>query len=197
MEDRTVWEGSALLSPVPAVLVSVGDENEKNVFTVAWTGTLNTRPPKTYISVRPERHSYAILERTGEFVINLPSCDLVKAVDFCGVRSGKNIDKFKEMKLTPKESESVKAPYIDECPISLECRVSDKIHLGTHTMFIADILKISVKNELLDKNGKLHIKKCNLLAYAHGEYFSLGERLGTFGYSVRKKKKTNKKSRNS
>ncbi len=189
MENRTVWDGSALLSPVPAVLVSVGDENEKNVFTVAWTGTLNTKPPKTYISVRPERYSYDIIERTGEFVINLPSTALVKAVDFCGVRSGKNMDKFKEMKLTAIKSNSVNAPSIEECPISMECRVCDKIHLGTHTMFIADILKISVKNEFLDDNGKLHIKKCKLLAYAHGEYFSLGERLGTFGYSVKKKKK--------
>ena len=193
MENRTVWEGAALLSPVPAVLVSVGDENEKNVFTVAWTGTINTRPPKTYISVRPERHSYDIIERTGEFVINLPSCDLVKAVDYCGVKSGKNTDKFKEMKLTAKKSDSVTAPYIEECPISMECRVSEKIHLGTHTMFIADIIKISVKDEFLDKNGKLLMKKCNLLAYAHGEYYSLGERLGTFGYSVRKKKKIKSK----
>ena len=193
MENRTIWEGSALLSPVPAVLVSLGDEKEKNVFTVAWTGTLNTKPPKTYISVRPERYSYQIIEKTGEFVINLPSCDLVKAVDYCGVKSGKNTDKFKDMSLTAMKSVSVGAPFIAECPISIECKVCDKIHLGTHTMFIADILKISVKNEFIDKNGKLLIKKCNLLAYAHGEYFSLGNTLGTFGYSVRKKKNYKKK----
>ena len=196
MENRTVWKGATLLAPVPAVLVSVGNEEKSNIFTVAWTGIINSQPPKTYVSVRKERYSYEFIKNTQEFVINIPSCDLVKATDWCGVRSGRDFDKWEEMKLTKIKSSSVSVPSIDECPICLECKVVGEQELGTHTMFIADIVSISIKNEVLDKNQKLHIDKCNLLAYAHGEYFSLGKSLGTFGYSVRKKIKRQYKKGN-
>lgn len=192
MSERTSWKGATLLVPVPAVLVSVGNEEKSNLITVAWTGIVNSQPPKTYISVRKERYSYNILKETKEFVINIPSCDIVKAVDWCGVKSGKDFDKWKEMSLTKVKSNEVSAPSVDECPVCLECKVTDEVDLGSHTMFLADIVSISVKNEKLDKNGKLRIDKCNLLAYAHGEYFSLGKSLGTFGYSVRKKNKKQK-----
>lgn len=197
MSERTIWKGATLLAPVPAVLVSVGNEEKSNLITVAWTGIVNSQPPKTYVSVRKERYSYNMLKETKEFVINIPSCDIVKAVDWCGVKSGKNFDKWKEMSLTKVKSNCVLAPSVDECPVCLECKVTDEVDLGSHTMFLADIVSISVKNEKLDKNGKLRIDKCNLLAYAHGEYFSLGKSLGTFGYSVRKKnKKTKGKGKN-
>lgn len=192
MSERTIWKGATLLAPVPAVLVSVGNEEKSNLITVAWTGIVNSQPPKTYISVRKERYSYNILKETKEFVINIPSCDIVKAVDWCGVKSGKDFDKWKEMSLTKVKSNEVSAPSVDECPVCLECKVTDQVDLGSHTMFLADIVSISVKSEKLDKNGKLRIDKCNLLAYAHGEYFSLGKSLGTFGYSVRKKNKKQK-----
>lgn len=197
LSERTIWKGATLLAPVPAVLVSVGNEEKSNLITVAWTGIVNSQPPKTYVSVRKERYSYNMLKETKEFVINIPSCDIVKAVDWCGVKSGKNFDKWKEMSLTKVKSNCVLAPSVDECPVCLECKVTDEVDLGSHTMFLADIVSISVKNEKLDKNGKLRIDKCNLLAYAHGEYFSLGKSLGTFGYSVRKKnKKTKGKGKN-
>lgn len=189
MSERTIWKGATLLAPVPAVLVSVGDEGKSNIFTAAWTGIINSQPPKTYVSVRKERYSYEFIKNAREFVINIPSCDLVKQTDWCGVKSGRDFDKWTEMKLTKIKSSKVSVPSIDECPICLECKVTAEQELGTHTMFIADIVSISVKNEMLDKNQKLHIDKCNLLAYAHGEYFSLGKSLGTFGYSVRKKNK--------
>lgn len=192
LSERTIWKGATLLAPVPAVLVSVGNEEKNNLITVAWTGIVNSQPPKTYISVRKERYSYNMLKETKEFVINIPSCDIVKAVDWCGVKSGKDFDKWEEMSLTKVKSDSVSPPSVDECPVCLECKVTNEVDLGSHTMFLADIVSISVKSEKLDKNGKLRIDKCNLLAYAHGEYFSLGKSLGTFGYSVRKKNKKQK-----
>ena len=187
-EKKEYWKGGTLLAPVPPALVSVGTMENPNVLTIGWTGILNTIPPKTYISVRKERHSYQMLLDTREFVINLPSANLVKAVDFCGVRSGKDLDKFKDMNLTPVNAPNVTAPLISECPLHLECRVTDTVDLGTHTMFLADIVGTVVAEECVNQDGKLEIEKCNLLAYAHGTYFSLGKQLGTFGYSVKKKK---------
>ncbi|MBP3448588.1 MAG: flavin reductase family protein [Clostridia bacterium] len=182
------WKGGTLLAPIPPALVTVGTMEHPNVLTVAWTGILNTIPPKTYISVRKERYSYPMLVEQKEFVINLPSANLVRAVDFCGVRSGKDIDKFKEMNLTSVPAEKVSAPLISECPLQLECKVTDTVDLGTHTMFVADIVGMDVAEECINQSGKLEIEKCNLLAFAHGEYFTLGKKVGTFGYSVRKRK---------
>lgn len=192
-EQKEHWKGGTLLAPVPPALVTVGTMENPNVLTIGWTGILNTIPPKTYISVRKERHSFGMLMDTKEFVINLPSADLVKAVDFCGVRSGKDLDKFKEMKLTPIPAEKVSSPLISQCPLHLECKVTETVDLGTHTMFFADIVGTDVAQECINKDGKLEIEKCNLLAYAHGTYFALGKQLGTFGYSV-KKKKTKRKA---
>ncbi len=187
-EKKQHWKGGTLLAPIPPALVTVGAMEHPNVLTVAWTGILNTIPPKTYISVRKERYSYPMLMDTKEFVINLPSANLVRAVDFCGVRSGKNLDKFKEMNLTVVPAEKVSAPLISECPLQLECKITDCVDLGTHTMFVADIVGMDVAESCINKNGKLEIEKCNLLAFAHGEYFTLGKKVGSFGYSVRKKK---------
>lgn len=181
------WRGGALTSPVPPVLVTCGSVEEPKVLTIAWTGTINTKPPKTYISVRPTRASYPILQKTGEFVINLAPSSLVRAVDYCGCKSGSNTDKFAECNLTAEPSAQVGAPSIAECPVSIECRVFDVIPLGSHDMFLADIVGIAVDEKFLDPDGKLRLDKADLLAYAHGEYYQLGKKLGTFGFSVRKK----------
>ena len=184
---KLAWAPGALLAPVPPTLVTCGTVEAPKVLTVAWTGILNTRPPKTYIAVRPERASYPTLRERGEFVINLPGSDLVRAVDFCGVRSGAAVDKFAETGLTPEASVTVEAPSLAQCPISLECRVTEVVPLGSHDLFLADILQVTVDERCVDAGGKLHIERCDLLAYAHGSYFQLGRELGTFGYSVRKK----------
>lgn len=185
---KVQWNPGALLAPVPPTLVSCGTVEQPNVLTVAWTGILNTKPPKTYISIRPQRHSYPLIAQSGEFVINLPTADLVRAVDFCGVRSGAKVDKFAQMGLTPLPAAEVSAPLVAECPIHLECRITDRLELGSHHMFLADIVKVQVEERFLDpRTGALDIAACNLLAYAHGSYFALGKQLGTFGYSVRKK----------
>ena len=185
------WPGGALTAPVPPALVTVGDpdEGDANVLTVAWTGIVNTVPPKTYVSVRPKRHSYAILKRHMEFTVNLPTAALVRAVDSCGVYTGAKMNKFERFGLTPEAASAVKAPVIAECPLSLECRVTDIIPLGSHDMFLADVVAVDVDEALVDESGKLRLDKAGLLAFAHGEYFALGDKLGTFGYSVRKKKK--------
>lgn len=183
------WKGSVITSPLPPTLVTCGTIDKPNVFTVAWTGILNTQPPVTYISVRPERYSYNLIKDSGEFVINLTTEELVKAVDFCGVKSGKNIDKFNAMNLTPQDAFTVKAPILEQSPVNIECKVRNIIELGTHHMFIADITAVDAAIELLDKNGRLELDKAGLLAYSHGEYFSLGKKLGSFGFSVKKKKK--------
>ncbi|MBO5408039.1 MAG: flavin reductase family protein [Clostridia bacterium] len=187
-KKKEYWKGGTLLAPVPPALVTVGTMEHPNVLTIGWTGILNTIPPKTYISVRKERYSYQMLMDNREFVINLPCTDLVKAVDFCGVRSGRDLDKFKEMHLTPAPANHVSTPLISECPLHLECKITDTINLGSHTMFLADIVGTIVSENCINQDGKLEIEKCNLLAYAHGAYFSLGKQLGTFGYSVKKKK---------
>ena len=186
------WKGSVITSPLPPTLVTCGTLDCPNIFTVAWTGILNTHPPVTYISIRPERYSYEIIKQTGEFVINLTTEELVKAVDYCGVRSGRNTDKFNDMNLSVISGTTVSAPILEQSPINIECKVREIVKLGTHDMFIADITAVDVATELLDSNGRLALEKANLLAYSHGEYFALGKKLGSFGFSVKKKKKKNK-----
>ena len=186
---KVSWKGGTLLAPLPAVMVSCGSMEKPNVLTVAWTGIINTQPPKTYISLRKSRYSYDLIKENGSFVINLVPSTLVKACDFCGVRSGRELDKFAQCNLTAEKSFTVDAPSIAECPLSLECRVSEIIELGTHDMLLADILSVSVKEELIDKSGRLALEKAGLLAYVHGEYYTLGKKIGSFGYSVKKKKK--------
>lgn len=195
--NKVIWKGTTLIAPVPPVLVGVGDMEKMNVFTVGWTGIINTKPPKTYISVHPDRYSYEFIKKSGEFTINLPSCDLVKTVDTCGVKSGRKIDKFKEMKLNAEKGQLISAPIITNCPINLECKVFEEVNLGSHTMFMADILNVHIDEKLIDSDGRLMIEKANLLAYAHGQYFSLGKSLLKFGGSVRKKKNIKKNHKKS
>lgn len=183
------WKGGALLAPVPPVMVSVGDGEHDNIFTVAWTGLINTVPPKTYISVRPSRYSYDFIKRTGEFVINLTPASLVRECDWCGIHTGRKVDKFEKCRLDREEATEVSAPLIAQCPMSLECRVFDEIPLGSHNMVLADIVAVDVEESLLDGSGKLHIERAGLCAFAHAEYFELGKSVGTFGFSVKKKKK--------
>ena len=190
--DRKHLKAGALTAPVPPAIVTVGDMENSNALTVAWTGIMATTPPKTYVSIRPSRHSYQMLKDSGEFVINLPGEELCRTVDYVGIYTGAKVDKFKKCSLTKKESEAVTAPTIAECPIALECRVTDIIHMGSHDCFIADIVSVSCREELLDKDGKIHFEKARLIAYAHGEYYSLGKRLGKFGFSATKKKSANK-----
>ncbi len=186
------WKGGTLLAPVPAVLVSCGKGNKINVFTVAWTGILCSHPPKTYISVRPERYSYEFVHSDGVFTINLPTAEMCKELDFCGVRSGRVVDKFKECGFTAERCFEIDSVSIAECPISIECKVSDVIKLGSHDMFIADIVCVDVDDKYIE-DEKLRIDKCDLVSYAHGEYYKLGKKLGKFGYSVEKKIKRKKK----
>ena len=183
------WRGGAMLSPVPPTMVTCSDGEHDNVFTVAWTGITNTIPPKTYISVRPSRHSYGIIKRSGEFAINLTTTALVRAADFCGVHTGAKIDKFERCRLSKEKASEISCPILADSPLVLECRVTDVIPLGSHDMFLADIVAIDVDEALVDGNGKLHLERAGLVAYAHGDYFELGKRIGTFGYSVAKKKK--------
>ena len=186
---KVTWRGGALIAPLPVVLVSSGSIDKPNVMTAAWTGIINTIPAKTYVSIRPERYSHEIISKTKEFVINLTTTDLVFATDFCGVKSGKQINKFEKMNLTAEKTTKINAPAIGQSPVNLECKVTDIVKLGSHDMFLADIVAVNVDEKLLDKNGKLHLDKAKLIAYSHGEYFELGKKLGKFGYSVQKKKK--------
>lgn len=188
--SKEFWRAGNMVYPLPAVLVSCQREGEvANMFTVAWTGTICTNPAMVYISVRPERYSYGIIEETKEFVINLSTEAIVKAVDYCGVRSGRDVDKFKETGLTPGKAQMVKAPIIEESPVNIECRLKEIVKLGSHHMFIAEVLGVNVDSKYLNENGKFELGKANLVAYSHGEYYSLGDLIGTFGYSVRKDKK--------
>lgn len=189
------WKPGTMIYPLPAVLVSVGaTEEEYNLFTVAWTGTVCTNPPMCYISVRPERHSYDIIKHTGEFVINLTTARLARATDWCGVRSGRDYNKFQEMGLTPMAATQVKAPVVEESPISIECRVRQVVELGSHDMFIADVVNVLVDEEYIDpESGKFDLQRTDLIAYSHGEYFKLGDVIGHFGWSVRKKQKKAKR----
>lgn len=188
------WKPGTMIYPLPAVLISCGEsEQEYNLFTVAWTGTVCTNPPMCYISVRPERHSYEIIKRTGEFVINLTTASLARATDWCGVRSGRDYDKFAEMGLTAEAAAVVKAPIVAESPVSIECRVKQIVPLGSHDMFIADVVNVLVDEEYINPDtGKLELERADMITYSHGEYFRLGKAIGHFGWSVRKKKKTHK-----
>lgn len=186
------WKGGALTAPVPPALVTCSDGETDNVFTVAWTGITCTKPPKTYISVRPSRYSYEIIKKSGVFAINLTTESLVKAADTCGVKSGRNTDKFKECGLEKEPAFNIDCPLISQSPLSLECKVDKIIPLGTHDMILADVVGVSVNSELIDAAGRLCLDKAHLAAFAHGEYFALGKKLGSFGYSVRKKKKSPK-----
>ena len=183
------FKGGALLSPLPPTMVSCGDIENSNIITIGWTGILNTIPPKTYISVRPTRHSYNIIKEKGEFVINLTPSNLAREADYCGIYTGKKVDKFEKCKLTKEKATQVCCPMIAECPISIECRVTDIVPLGSHDMFMADIVAVNVDEALFDKEDKMHFERANLIAYAHGEYFELGKRIGKFGFSANKKKK--------
>ena len=186
---KQIWKGGTFEYPIPAVLVSCGTFEESNLITVAWTGIINSDPPMCYISVRKERFSYEIIKKNKEFVINLTNQKLVRATDWCGVRSGSKFDKFKEMKLNKEKAQNVKCPLVAESPVSLECKVVEQKDLGSHTMFIANIISIDVDEKYIDSKGAFDISKCDLMAYANGGYYALGKKLGTFGYSVRKKKK--------
>ena len=195
--SREDFKPGTLIYPLPAVLVSCGEtEEEKNLLTVAWTGTICSDPAMCYISVRKERHSHAILKRTGEFVINLTTRALCRATDWCGVRSGRDYDKFKEMNLTPLWAKHVKAPLVAESPVAIECRVKQVLELGTHDMFIAEVVGIEVDPQYINsETGKFELERADLVAYSHGEYYTLGEKIGTFGYSVRKKRAKSKERR--
>lgn len=189
--SKIQWKGSTLLAPVPAALVSCGTMENPNALTVAWTGIICSDPPMTYISVRPERYSYEIIKNSGEFVINLTTGAMARATDFCGVRSGREMDKLAAAGLTAEPANAVSAPVIAQSPLSLECRVRQIIPLGSHDMFLAEIVAVDVEEKLLDEAGKLHLEKAGLMAYSHGEYFAMGKKIGSFGYSVRKKRLKN------
>ena len=185
---KVQWKGGTLLAPVHAALVTSGTMEKSNVLTVAWTGIVCSDPPKTYISVRPSRYSYGLIRESGEFVINLTTAALVRATDACGVYTGAKVDKFKKYGLHKEAAGTVACPLIAESPVSLECRVTDVVPLGSHEMFLADITAVDIDEDLIDADGKLHLERAHLIAYSHGEYFALGQRLGSFGFSVRKKK---------
>ena len=191
---KITWKPGTMIYPVPAVMVSCGDSEENyNIITIAWTGTICTDPAMTYISIRPARHSYELIKRTKEFVINLTTEDLAKSTDFCGVKSGKNIDKFKEMKLTPQKASKISAPMIAESPVNIECRVEQIVSLGSHDMFIAKVLAVNVDDYYLDSTGKFNLDKAKPICYSHGQYYSLKNSVGHFGFSVSKKNKKQKK----
>ncbi len=187
---KRYWKPGTVIYPLPAVMVSCGDiENESNIITIGWTGIINTNPPMTYISVRPARHSYGMIKEHMEFVINLTTKDLCFETDFAGVKSGRDFNKFEHLKLTPYKSKLVKAPSIYECPISLECKVFEIKELGSHHMFMAEIVSVTVDDEQFDENDKYLFNDLIPLAYSHGEYFALGDKVGKFGYSISKKEK--------
>lgn len=186
---KQFWKPGNMLYPAPAVMVSCQRPDERpDIMTVAWAGTVCSDPAMVSVSVRPERYSYHIIRETGEFVVNLTTKRLARAADFCGVRSGRDTDKFKELRLTPCESRRVACPGIAESPVNIECRVADIRHLGSHDLFLANVECVGVDESLLDEKGALRLDRCSLAVYVHGAYYELGRRLGTFGYSVRKKK---------
>ena len=186
---KQTWQGGNMLYPLPAVMVSCANAaGEKDIVTVAWAGTVCTNPPMLSISLRPERHSYHIVRESGEFVVNLVTARLQRACDWCGVRSGRDYDKWAECRLTPAPATTLElAPAIEESPVSIECRVRDVLELGSHHLFLADVTAVQVEDALLDDRGRLDLARAGLTAYSHGEYFELGRRIGSFGYSVRKR----------
>ena len=199
MEDnvvaKQVWKPSTLLNPVPVVMVTcVGADKKPNIITLAWVGTVNTKPPMISISIRKERYSYQLIKDTGQFVVNLTTKKLARAADFCGVKSGRDVDKFKAAKLTQEKASIVNVPLIAESPVNIECVVKNTIELGTHVLFIAEIVAVNIDEKLLDENGKLCLEKADLICYSHGEYWSLGESLGYFGFSVTKRKNLKRKN---
>ena len=182
-----------MLYPLPAVLVTVRDkEGRDNMITIAWAGTACTNPPMLYISVRPERYSYKALRETGEFVVNLTTKDMAKAVDYCGVRSGKDVDKFKQTGLQKGEASKVNVSVIEDSPVNIECKVRELLELGSHHMFLADVVHVTVDDRYMDEKGTFHLERANPIVYSHGTYFDIGNSLGTFGYSVRKNKRKRK-----
>lgn len=191
--SKVTWKPGTFLYPLPVVMVSCGTMEKANIITVAWTGIINTDPAMVYISVRPTRHSYNIIKESGEFVINLTTKDLTYATDWCGVKTGAQVDKFKEMHLTKEKAKFVKCPMIKESPVSVECKVKEIKELGSHHMFVAEVLGINADEKYIDEKGAFDISKCDLITYANGKYFSLGKKIGKFGYSVQKNKKTRKK----
>lgn len=187
--SKIQWKSGTFIYPIPAVMVSCGTMEKSNIITVAWTGIINTNPAMCYISVRPERYSHDIIKENKEFVINLTNKKLAFATDWCGVKSGKDVDKFKEMKLTKEKGNFVKAPLIKESPVSIECKVKEIVQLGSHDMFISEILSIDADEKYIDEKGAFDISKCDLIAYANGGYYPLNKKIGKFGYSVRRRKK--------
>ena len=184
---KQLWKPGNMLYPLPVVMVSVADKDGRNnIITIAWAGTICSNPPMVSISVRPERYSYELIKETGEFVINLTTKDLTFATDYCGVKSGRDVDKFKEMGLTALPGKEVKAPLIAESPVNIECKVTQVIPLGSHDMFLAEVVAVHVDEKYMDENGKFHLDKAEPIAYSHGAYLATGELLGTFGYSVKK-----------
>lgn len=193
--SKVQWKGGTFIYPIPAVMVSCGTMEKSNIITVAWTGILNTNPAMCYISVRPERYSHDIIKENGEFAINLTTRQLAYATDWCGVKSGRDVDKFKEMKLTKEIANVIKAPLIKESPVSVECKVKEIVPLGSHDMFVAEIVAIDADEKYIDEKGAFDISKCDLIAYANGGYYPLEKKIGKFGYSVQKKSKTAKNSK--
>ena len=193
---KEIWKPGNMLYPLPVVMVSVRDrDGQDNIITVAWAGTVCTNPPMVSISVRPERHSYRMIKESGEFVINLVTEQLVKAADYCGVRSGRDVDKFKEMRLEKAEAEKIHAPMILNSPVNIECKVTEVKKLGSHHMFLAEVLAVQIDEQYLNEKNKFELNKTGLMAYSHGEYLSLGKKIGRFGYSVKKKKTKHKKKK--
>ena len=191
--SKVTWKAGTFLYPLPAVMVSCGNMEKSNIITVAWTGIINTNPAMVYISVRPSRYSYNMIKESGEFVINLTTKDLAYATDWCGVKTGAKVDKFKEMKLTKEKANFIKCPMIKESPVSVECKVKEIIELGSHHMFMAEVIAINADQKYIDEKGAFDISKCDLIAYSNGNYYSLGKKIGKFGFSVQKNKKTSKK----
>ena len=187
--SKITWKSGTFEYPIPAVMVSCGTMQKSNIITVAWTGVVNTNPAMVYISVRPERYSHDLIQQSGEFVINLTTQKLAFATDWCGVKSGKDIDKFEKMHLTKEKADFVKCPMIEEAPVSIECKVKEVKKLGSHDMFLAEVLAIHADEKYFNAKGAFDIAKCNLIAYANGGYYVLGKKVGKFGYSVQKKKK--------
>ena len=188
--SRKIWKAGTFIYPLPAVMVSCGTMEKSNIMTVAWTGIINTNPAMCYISVRPERYSYNLIKEQGEFVINLTNEKLAYATDWCGVKTGSKVDKFKEMHLTKEKAEFVKCPIIKESPVAIECKVKEIKELGSHHMFVAEVLSIDADEQYINEKGAFDISKCNLIAYSNGHYYSLGRKIGRFGFSVQKKKKS-------
>ena len=186
---KVTWKPGTFLYPLPAVMVSCGTMEKSNIITVAWTGILNTNPPMVYISVRPSRYSYHLIKEQGEFIINLTNKNLARATDWCGVKTGAKVDKFKEMKLHKEKAKFVKCPMIKESPVSVECKVKEIKDLGSHHMFIAEVLAINSDEKYIDEKGAFDISKCDLISYSNGHYYQLGKKIGRFGFSVQKKKK--------